>query len=64
MVLHDCRSGVLQGHTFLLLMQATTMGVIGRCLRPCTRPGRYAGGVSTARYDWATFSPGMGLDFD
>lgn len=56
MGLHGCSSGVLQGHTSLLLVQSATMGGMGKCLWPRRGPRRYAGGVSVAWYDC---SPGL-----
>ena len=48
--LHGSSSGVLQRHTFLLLVQSATVGVMDRCLWPRRGARRYAGGVSAARY--------------
>lgn len=59
--LHGCSSGVLQGHTFLLLVQSTTMGawggVSGLALDPGDMQAVYPPHGMAA--DWATYSPGM-----
>ena len=43
---HGCSLGLLQGHTFLLLVQSTTMETMGGGLWRRRRPRRYAAGVT------------------
>lgn len=61
MRLHGCSSGVLQGHTFLLLVQFTTMGswvgVSGLVLGPGDMQAVYSShGMAVV---WAIHSAGM-----
>lgn len=61
MGLHGCSSGVLQGHTFLLLMQSITMGVMGRYRWARRGPRTYAGGVFAARHGCSLGYPLPGM---